>query len=65
MKHSIPFPNSGGDWRFDVRTGCLVDASAAPSAAPQEQASAPEPAPLPAAGVLPAANQRKRNARKS
>lgn len=57
MKHSIPFPNGGGDWRFDAKTGRLTDGPA-PAAPPV----APEPQPV---DVKPAANPRKRSTRKS
>lgn len=36
-----PFPSGGGDWRFDVKTGAMVDASKAP--APEPVPAAPEP----------------------
>lgn len=60
MKHSIPFPHGGGDWRFDPRTGRLVDASA-----PAEQAAAHAPTPSKVGDEKPTTTPRKRTSRKS
>ncbi len=39
---NIPFPSGGGDWRFDVKSGRMVDASKA-QAEPEPVPAAPEP----------------------
>lgn len=47
MNKNVPFPSRGGDWRYDVRTGQLVDASkvpATPEPTPAAQPTEPKPA---------------------
>lgn len=30
MNRNVPFPSRGGDWRYDVKTGAMTDASTQP-----------------------------------
>lgn len=45
MRPNIPFPSRGGDYRFDVKTGQLVDVSAQPAEQPPTPERPAKPAP--------------------
>lgn len=45
MKPQTPFPSGGGDWRYDVKSGQLVDASQSPAPPAPAPAAAPSTPP--------------------